>query len=343
MQKKTINIVWLKRDLRTKDHAPLFYAEKAGLPYIILFLFEPTLYQHQDTSLRHLQFQYRSILTMNQTLNVFQKTVVVCHGNADEIFAYWSNQYHIHTVFSYRESGIDLTYQRDKVLKKQFNQHQILWQEFQRDGILRGIKDRTDWDKQWYAFMHQPLFENSFSIHTALDTKHPFNLPVSFEEKLNDNFPSFQPPGEHYAKRYLDSFLNERGADYSKFISKPWNSRKSCSRLSPYISWGNLSIRQVYQSTLLHKKSITNKMPFANFLSRLKWHCHFIQKFEVECRYEFECINRGYEDMPWENNAQKLDAWKSGQTGIPIIDASTQILQLNNFMSRCLIFVFYES
>ena len=326
MPKTTINIVWLKRDLRTQDHAPLFYAEKAGLPYIVLFLFEPNLYNHPDTSLRHLQFQYRSILAINQTLHTYQKSVVVCHGNGEEIFDYWMNQFDVHTVFSYRESGIDLSYQRDKALKKQFDQHQILWQEFQRDGILRGIKDRSNWDKQWYSFMHQPVFENAFSVHTPLDTKHPFTLPDSFEKQLNENVDSFQPAGEQYAKRYLDSFFNERGVNYSRFISKPFNSRKSCSRLSPYISWGNLSIRQVYQSTLQHKKNITYKTPFTNFLSRLKWHCHFIQKFEVECRYEYECVNRGYEQMQWENDAQKLEAWKSGQTGIPIIDASMRCL-----------------
>lgn len=127
MHKTSINIVWLKRDLRTQDHAPLFYAEKAGLPYIILFLFEPALYNYQDTSLRHLQFQYRSILSINQTLlHPYQKSIVVCHGDAAAIFDYWINQYNIHTVFSYRESGVDLTYQRDKVLKKKFAQHQIL-------------------------------------------------------------------------------------------------------------------------------------------------------------------------------------------------------------------------
>ena len=32
-------------------------------------------------------------------------------------------------------------------------------------------------------------------------------------------------------------------------------------------------------------------MAFNNFLIRLKWHCHFIQKFEVECSYENKCIN----------------------------------------------------
>jgi len=326
MSKTTINIVWLKRDLRTQDHAPLYWAEQAGLPYLILFLFEPTLYNHPDTSLRHLQFQYRSILAINQTLQTHQKSVIVCHGNAEEIFDYWINQYTINTVFSYRESGIELSYQRDKILKKRFLQHQILWQEFQRDGILRGIKDRTNWDKQWFSYMHQPLIENAFSVHPPINSTHPFNPPHSFIKQFDEDFSSFQPPGEHYAKRYLDSFLHERGADYSRFISKPLDSRKSCSRLSPYISWGNLSIRQVYQCTLQHTKGITNKRPFMNFLSRLKWHCHFMQKFEVECRYENECINRGYEKMEWENDEQKLIAWKSGQTGIPIIDASMRCL-----------------
>ena len=122
MLKTPINIVWLKRDLRTQDHAPLYYAEQAGLPYIILFLFEPNLYKHPDTSLRHLQFQYRSILSMNQTLQTYQKSVVVCHGNAQEVFAYWMNQFDIQTVFSYRESGVELSYQRDKALKKLFHQ-----------------------------------------------------------------------------------------------------------------------------------------------------------------------------------------------------------------------------
>jgi deoxyribodipyrimidine photo-lyase len=52
-------------------------------------------------------------------LHTYQKSVVVCHGNAEEIFDFWMNQYDIQTVFSYRESGIDLSYQRDKVLKNQ--------------------------------------------------------------------------------------------------------------------------------------------------------------------------------------------------------------------------------
>ena len=64
-----INIVWLKRDLRTQDHAPLQAAEDAGIPYLIIYLFEPTLLKHPDTHERHLQFIYHSIEEMNTSLN----------------------------------------------------------------------------------------------------------------------------------------------------------------------------------------------------------------------------------------------------------------------------------
>jgi deoxyribodipyrimidine photo-lyase len=41
--KKRVNVVWLKRDLRTTDHQPLQMAESDELPYLVIFLFEPGL------------------------------------------------------------------------------------------------------------------------------------------------------------------------------------------------------------------------------------------------------------------------------------------------------------
>ena len=58
MKREGINIVWLKRDIRSQDHEPLLRAEQAGIPYHIIYLFEPTLVEYADTSLRHLQFVY---------------------------------------------------------------------------------------------------------------------------------------------------------------------------------------------------------------------------------------------------------------------------------------------
>jgi deoxyribodipyrimidine photo-lyase len=338
-----INIVWLKRDLRTQDHEPLLRAEAAGLPYLLLFLFEPDLYRHPDTSLRHLQFQYHSILDMNRQLESSGKSVTLAHGDAVPVFTDLLKNYKIHSVFSHRESGIRKSYDRDKAVGKLFRQHGVAWQEYQNNGVLRGIRDRTGWDEQWRRHMEQPVLKNSFAKSMAFTPEHPFALPSGFIHELKGYPDTYQPAGESNAWKYLQSFLSDRGKDYSRHLSKPHQSRKSCSRLSPYLAWGNISIRQVLHATdkALERKADTR--PYHNFVTRLHWHCHFIQKFETECRYETSCINRAYEDIPWENDEAKLRTWMEGRTGVPLIDACMRCLQQTgwiNFRMRALLVSF---
>ena len=67
-----------------------------------------------------------------------------------------------------------------------------------------------------------------------------FNYKYKFDK-------NFQPGGETYAWMYIKSFQKSRHIGYTKNISRPNESRVSCSRLSPYITYGNLSSKQVYQ------------------------------------------------------------------------------------------------
>lgn len=340
MSKKAINIVWLKRDLRTQDHAPLQAAEQNGLPYLIVYFFEPSLLAHPDTSLRHLQFQYHSLLQMNESLKPFQKEVYVCYAEAEEIFSSLQQQFDLRMVFSYQESGIKLSFERDKRLKHYFKKQGISWHEFQRDGILRGIKNRDGWIKRWHQVMHAPILTNSYLSGPSPEWENSFPIPKHCHKNWSNYSQAYQPAGEQYAWKYLRSFIAERGKNYSKHISKPAESRISCSRLSPYLAWGNLSIRQVYQAVETAKKFSAFKSYLTNFSTRLRWHCHFIQKFEVECRYEVECINRGYELLEHPTNKKFIDAWKSGHTGFPLLDACMRCLQQTgwiNFRMRAMV------
>ena len=338
-----INLVWLKRDLRSQDHEPLDAAEKAGIPYLILYLFEPSIISYPDCSLRHLQFQYHSVLLLNQFFSSVGKEILICHEEADVVFEYLIRQYEVETVFSYQESGIQITYDRDKTMKKKFEKAGIVWKEFQRDGILRGIKNRTHWDTRWLQKMNEPLVRNLYRKEEIIPFETPFPLKPDLLEQLKNYPSSFQPPGEQNAQKYLTSFLEERGLNYSKHISKPLLSRKSCARLSPYLAWGNISIRQVYQQTRLRLQKEGPKRPFENFLSRIQWHCHFIQKFEMDCSYENESINKGYGNLKYSESETLLNAWKTGTTGVPIVDACMRCLQQTgwiNFRMRAMVVSF---
>jgi deoxyribodipyrimidine photo-lyase len=343
LERKKINIVWLKRDLRTQDHAALYAAESEETPYLIIYLIEPTIISYPDTSLRHLQFQYHSILQMQSKLEAANKKVHILYAEAINAFMYLNEHFEIKKVFSYQESGIKLTFKRDLAVKTFLKENNIIWTEFQRDGILRGIKNRTGWDKAWYQMAHSEQFKNTYSESKSIEFVNPFPLPGEFEQELNKYPKEYQPAGEDFGQKYLQTFTNSRAANYSKHISKPLESRTSCSRLSPYLAWGNLSIKQVYQALETAKNSGKHKRPIDNAITRLHWHCHFIQKFETECEYETRFLNAAYNQVVWNKNDVALLAWKEGKTGIPLIDACMRALWQTgwiNFRMRAMVVSF---
>ncbi|HBK83667.1 MAG TPA: deoxyribodipyrimidine photolyase, partial [Flavobacterium sp.] len=154
----------------------------------------------------------------------------------------------------------------------------------------------------------------------------------------------FQKGGTKTGLRYLKSFFEERVVNYSKHISKPEKARISCSRLSPYIAWGNLSIRQVYDEAWKYSQKGIHKKQISNFVSRLRWQAHFIQKFEMECTMEFVAVNKGYRNLVQPINVFYHESWISGKTGIPIVDACMRCLNTTgylNFRMRALVVSFY--
>lgn len=337
--KPEINVVWLKRDLRTQDHEPLWMAEQAGLPYMIWFVLEPSEKYANDWSWRHWQFQYGAVLDMQKGL--VGHPIHIMFGEMPEIVKEANQVFQIRQLFSYQESGTLRTWERDKKVLHLCRQNGIRWTQCQRDGIQRAIKNRDHWVEQWKNRMEQAPIINSFQKEKRVLWKHPFAIPTDIQSHLSNYPEAFQPPGESYAWRYLHSFLMNRGRNYSRHISKPAESRISCSRLSPYLAWGCLSIRQIIHK--LQEYALIDRRPYRDFATRLQWHGHFIQKFESDCSYESRPVNRAYESIKWNTDEAGLQAWKEGQTGIPLVDAAMRCLDQTgwiNFRLRAMLVSF---
>ncbi len=342
-----MNIVWFKRDLRLTDHEPLYYALQSELPLLLIYIFEPSVMAYHDSDVRHWRFVFESLKEMNERLKTTNTQIYIFHNEAKEVFEMLAHQFNIHSIFSSEEIGNGLTYERDKAMKILFLKNRILWKEYQTNGIVRGLKTRKIWEKLWESQMtKQPnlVKENGWNM-VELDQS-IFNKIKG--EELNSEITTrnknFQEGGEFWAWRYLENFLKERHVNYSKHISKPLLSRKGCSRLSPYITYGNISMRMVFQFTKQHYNTSPNKRALSNFISRLHWHCHFIQKFESESRYEFENINRAYHSLIKPKNESYITAWQTGNTGVPIVDACMRCLVATgyiNFRMRAMVVSFF--
>jgi len=328
--KMPLHIVWFKRDLRLADHAPLREAISKGKPILLLYIFEPGLMTHPDSSLRHWRFVWESLMDMNRRLP--NGKVCILYRPAKDAFVYLDEQYDIQAVYSHQEIGVRFTYDRDLELAHYFRGKSIPWKEFPHSSVIRGLRSRKNWKKHWEdtlnAPQEQPDLKALRCIHPGNDDRDRLAMPI------RTRHPDFQPGGATAAWKYLRSFFHdERILGYSRLISKPLASRRACSRISPYLAWGCVSLRQVWQYALAQKEKVRHGRDFKNFLSRLRWRDHFVQKFESECRIEFENINPAYNHLRTEVDEQKLNAWRYGYTGFPLVDAAMRCLRATGYIN----------
>lgn len=331
-----ISVVWFKRDLRLQDHAPLAAALDSGLPVLMLYFFEPSIIEAPQSSERHWRFVLESLMDMQRRLDPIQVKIAIFQAEADQVFEKITEEYEIVTVFSHFETGIEVTFRRDLKMKKYFSQRGIRWQEFAQQGVERGRQNRKGWTKQWEAHVVSPLIRINLNQAAFVTLSKELGeriqqKPIPESWQLSD--PLMQKGGETLGMKYLQNFLTDRVKNYSRHISKPELSRRGCSRISPYLAWGCLSIRQVYQLAEERKMAGFYVRDISNFQSRLRWHCHFIQKFEMESRMEFDPVNKGFLKFRKKPHPEKIKLWENGNTGIPIVDACMRCLSATGYLN----------
>jgi len=343
--REKVNVVWFKRDLRLTDHEPLRVALEDGLPLLMVYIFEPSLLNAPYSDNRHWRFVSESLDDINNRLLPYHSKIHVFHGEVKDVFSALLQYYDIKNVYSHQETGTWLTFQRDIQIKKFLKDVGIKWKEFQNNAVIRGLQNRENWEARRLEFLSAPLqnppLERIKSIEIKTDILQMFSAN-RFIETLGSNN-KMQKGGETEALDVLNSFLRSRHKGYLRNISKPNESRQHCSRLSPYLSWGNLSVRQVYHAVRNHYSKTSNKRDLQAFESRLAWHCHFIQKFETEAEYEFKNINAAFDNIRLARNDKYLNAWKEGLTGYPLVDACMRCVKETgyiNFRMRAMLISF---
>jgi deoxyribodipyrimidine photo-lyase len=335
MSNPTIDILWFKRDLRLADHLPLKKACESDRPVLLLYLYEPALIEDPHYDVRHWRFVWESLIEMKESLYQNGHKLFIFLEEAVQAFQELNKHFSIDTVYSHEETGIGLTFERDKRIAKLFDEKNIKWDESPTNAVERGLMHRDGWRKKWnqkmYADLEDPDLSQLQTIEIVERIQSNFNQEIHERFKQPDE--TFQTGGESKAWEYLESFIHERCADYNDSISAPGSARTGCSRMSPYITWGNISIRQIIHYLDQHYDEAPSKRGVMSFKSRLKWHCHFIQKFESEPRIEFENMNRGYDDIRNEWDQEKFQAWKEGKTGFPMVDACMRSVVATGYLN----------
>ena len=371
-------VVWFKRDLRVHDHAALAAAVRHG-PVLALHVLEPSLLGSELFDAAHGVFIDQSLAALDAALVQRGNRLLRCHAEVVPVLEALHQATGFNRLWSHEETGQRLTWDRDRAVAAWCRARGVHWTELPQNGVVRRLRNRDGWAARWGRRMAAPqvaapghipgLTGWVVSMVPGLDPgRDPgrdsgrsgagsmpapgarFGLPK----------PGAQRGGEPAALALLQDFLQARGVDYRHAMSSPLSAESACSRLSPHLAWGTVSLRTVSWAAdaraadLVALRAvgapIDGRWPAAvrSFQSRLRWHCHFMQKLEDAPRIEFENFSHAFDGLRpdrgepgWREDA--LQAWCAGRTGFPMVDACMRALLATgwiNFRMRAMLMSF---
>lgn len=388
-----MQLLWFKRDLRLVDHPALVRAVKARASnpskhgeVLPVYIFEPELWRQPDMSHRHYVFLYECLTDLYRSLKAIGCPLVVKVGDAVEVLEALHQKYEVTALWSHQETWNGWTFERDKRVASWAKDRQIVWYEPLQYGVFRRIdrmQGRDHWSKLWYEKMNANVLPAPLSltmidepsdvlptpevlglvaskVNDMADKNHAYDknsdefVPNKFainEFRINDD--CRQLGGREHGLATLQSFLAYRGERYTKQMSSPVTAFDSCSRLSPYLAFGVLSMREVFVAYKAKNEEVKNRpkqdrgawgSAMRSFSARLRWHCHFIQKLESEPEMEFYNLHPVYDGLrEHEFHEAYFKAWQTGHTGYPMIDACMRALIVTgwiNFRMRAMLMSF---
>jgi deoxyribodipyrimidine photo-lyase len=350
-----IQLVWFKRDLRIHDHAPLRLACEQG-PVLALYCFEPEVLSAATYSAQHYHFAQECLEELKKELAQLKIELLVAHGPVLQTLQTLRQILGPFALHSHEETGCNLTYQRDLAVKAWCSHYNVNWREQPHHGVVRRLKNRDEWSAIWAQRMDSaPLpipaqcvgltVSKEWLVANSGDTQ-----PVRF--CTNDKVGRLRG-GRTRALALLKSFFASRGTHYRSEMSSPLTAELACSRLSPYIALGVVSVREVMHH-IWHERSELLALPPAHqpkallasirsMESRMHWRCHFVQKLESQPSLEFKNMHRAYDGLRQQANPSVLEAWSQGRTGVPMIDACMRMLAHTgwiNFRMRAMLVSF---
>ncbi|MEO0343313.1 MAG: deoxyribodipyrimidine photo-lyase [Pseudomonadota bacterium] len=332
-----LQIVWFKRDLRIADNAVLHLAAEVG-PVLPLYIAEPEFWALPDSSARQWVFVAECLVELQHDLRRIGSDLVVRTGDTLYALNALKGQLGAFDLWSHEETGNGWTYQRDQRVASWCKENRVVWREFQPAGVIRKLDTRDKWAAAWDRRMAIGQVVGPQSLPPIPIA--PRGMPSTSDLGLQaDPCPGRQKGGRSEGLRSLESFLSKRGQTYQRAMSSPLEGEHACSRISPHLAWGSLSTKEVAQACWSRQAEVKAEGirqwggAMRAFNARLHWRCHFMQKLEDEPQIEFNEMHPATSALMRCSDAERLNAWALGETGLPFVDASMRFLRATGWMN----------
>lgn len=327
-----LSLVWFKRDLRVIDHPALSLAAAQG-QVLPVYISEPDLWAQPDASARHWGFLGECIEELRRDLAALGQPLILREGDAVEVLARLQAKHKFTQIVSHSEGGNAWSQRRDQRVAAWARDKGLAWVQLPHSGVPPGAADGL---AQRRAYLRHPMAEVTALPPVAEGTG---ALPSARALRLADDHGTARQVGGRAAGMLaLEGFLTTRGQGYRTATASALTAERGCSRVSPYLTYGAISLREVAQLTAEAKTARRGQGAWTTSLRRFDQALAlrdqpaqaFIEPPKSETCTEPDTRGGHYSET---SDAGRLAAWQNGETGLPFVDAAIRYLHISGWLS----------
>ncbi len=348
-------IHWFGRDLRLGDNTALSQAAADSPDYVCcVYIVDPKMAGAAQLGAPSAQFLCGCLTQLQKSLQAAGNTLLVLRGDSAQQLARLATHIGASAVYfnkQYAPDVVEIEQSVVQTLQKQGTRScgfcdQAIFEEQQLLTAARGepytvfTPYRNAWLKQWCLHGWDAAGAPIKGVPDLSQAPPPLELPPPLQVVPLPSLESlgFQhevaliaTPGEPAGQRQLKYFLAGPIATYDQTRNFPALA-DSTSGLSAHLRHGTLSVRQCLAGALAAARRPGASAGAVCWIGELIWRDFFQQvlfNFPQAARQPFRSTLR---DAAWPQNPQYWQAWQSGRTGYPIVDAAMRQLAATGFM-----------
>ncbi|CAJ2500632.1 Uu.00g034850.m01.CDS01 [Anthostomella pinea] len=362
-------IHWFKMDLRTTDNRALWEASEkaaqAGVPLICIYMVSPKDFEAHLTAPVRVDFMLRTLEVLKRDLAalhipLYVETVEKRREVPERVLDFMQEWGASH-LFANIEYEVDELRREAKMIRmcagrgltmEVFHDTCIVPPGALATGAGKQYAVYSPWYRSWVAHVHaNPDLLSTFEQPTANLPEARDKVAALFDGEIPDvphnkrlseedtkRFRAIWPAGEREAIDRLEKFCEEKVAQYTKRRNFP--SDPATSNISVHLAAGTLSARMAVRTARDRNK--TKKLDagvegIQTWISEVAWRDFYKH---VLVNWPYICMNKPfkpeYSNIEWSYNAAHFDAWCTGRTGFPIVDAAMRQVRSMGWMhNRC--------
>jgi len=342
-----MKIVWLRRDLRVEDNTALNHACKSGEPVAALYVATPKTWKNQSLSPIQADLIYRRLFELQNDLG--EKNISLYYAQADSfhdctklvasiLIQSGANSVCINKEYEVNEQS------RDAELAKLVSNSGIECESFDDKCLVEpgSVMNKQGAYFKVFTPFKRTYLKNMYRRPVVISQINPVHsrgiiksdLVSEFSKKCDFDYPRLSSDKYPVQTRQIIQALRDfdltRINDYQS--QRDYPAIDGTSALSPYLSIGALSVRQCMAR-------ITNNQSVPLTGGREVWQSELIwREFYQHLIYFEPKLSKGKSFIPWGDNliwlnsSAAIEAWKSGNTGYPIVDAAMRQLNETGWM-----------